>query len=979
MAAIAIMSAFTLAAQSGTVSATLQDGETGEPVGFATMTLFKKGATKPSKYGLSDSKGLVSIDKVAAGTYTVKVEMLGYNNWSKDYTVSGNLNIGKIELSPDKETLKAASVSAVGNQMTIKKDTIEYNAAAFKTTDNDMLEDLLKKLPGVEVSSDGAVTVNGETVSKITIDGKTFFLDDPQIATKNIPAKLIKKLKVMEKKSEQAEFTGIDDGERETVIDLSVQPGMMKGLFGNVMGGVGHDLLEKADRDALGDNGDTRYQGAAFIGNFTDKRQLSLILNANNTNNRGFDDIARTAMSGMRGSGRGRGGSSEGNGITTSYMAGVNGAWTLFDNKMDFGGNYLFNGSENDVKEESAKTTYQNGYNLLYNTSGTSSSDAYGHRFGFRMDHKFSDKTSLLFSPSFNIGTGKFSEFSDFTTKVDSLDGTITKLNDGFNFNSGDSKNVSADGFLLFRQRLGIPGRTISFMGRYNVSHKELDGFNQSRTLEYDETGTNVQDSIVNQRYDNTINSALFSGRLTYTEPIGNGFYVEGNYGFTWSRNTSEKYTYDNADNTGFSADNLFFVRNGEILNATYSNDILNRYISQRAGANIMYQKDKLRAQVGIGITNTKTHNETNGETYDSNVYKFSPSAMLFYDLNDNTNARLFYRGSSSQPSTSQLMPVADNSDPLDISFGNPYLKPYFEHSLRGDARFTNKKTFTTFSLRLSGSYTQDPIVSALWYGTNGTQYTMPFNGPDKASFNVRTFFNSPIKKSNFSVFNMLFASYSQSASYVGTGIDTDKYYQNGEFDYETFNSDYTASNSTLAAKFRENRTRTGSFTERLRLTYRNDFIELQAGGRTRFNKSWYTIASTTTTATWNNQINGSLNYTWKSTGIGFDTQLEYNWYEGYSTAQEDEYVWNAQITKLILKNKVTLAVRAYDILNQARNLTVTDNSNYHKESVNNTLGRYIIASVTWRFGQNKHKGRRGFGGPGGYGRGGGPMGPPGR
>ncbi len=972
MAAIAILSALDLAAQSNTITAILKEKDSGEPVGFATVTLTRPGASKPSKYGLSDSKGMVSIEKVANGKYTVSVELLGYKTWKKEYTVSGPLNLGTINLATDSEILNAANVSAVGNQMTIKKDTIEYNAAAFKTTDNDMLEDLLKKLPGVEVSDDGAVTVNGETVSKITIDGKTFFLDDPQLATKNIPAKIINKLKVVEKKSEQAEFTGIDDGERETVIDLSVQPGMMKGLFGNVVGGVGHDLLDKADKDALGNDGDWRYQGAAFIGNFTDNRQLSLILNANNTNNRGFDDIARTAMSGMRGGGRGgMGNGGSGSGITSSYMAGINGAWTLFDNKMDFGGNYLFNGSENDVTEQSSKTTYQDDYNLIYKSQGTSSSDTYGHRFGFRLDHKFSDNTSILFQPSFNIGTGNFTEFSDFTTDADSLDGTVTKVNDGFNFNSGDSRNADASGFLLFRQRLGIPGRTISFMGRYSFSHKELEGYNQSRTKEYDETETMVSDSIVNQRYDNTTDAASLSGRVTYTEPIGRGFYVEGNYGFTWSRNSSDKFTYDNADNTGFGADNIFYDKTGEALNATYSNDILNRYITQSAGANVMYQKEKMHAQVGIGVTNTKTHNETNGETYDSNVYKFSPSAMVFYDMSDNANLRLFYRGSSNQPSTSQLMPVADNSDPLDISFGNPYLTPYFTHTLRSDARFTNKKTFTTFSFRLSGSYTQDPIVSALWYGSNGTQYTMPFNGPDKGSINARTFFNSPIKKSNFSVFNMLYASYSQSASYVGTDIDTDTYYQNGEFDYEAFNTDYTAENSTLAAKFTENRTKTAGFTERLRLTYRNDNLELQFGGRTKFNKSWYTIASTTTTATWNNQLNGGINYTWKSTGIGVDSQLEYNWYDGYSTAQDDEYVWNAQITKLILHNKVTLGVRAYDILNQARNLTVTDNSNYHKESVNNTLGRYIIASVTWRFGQQK-KGRGGFGG---YGRG--PMGPP--
>lgn len=209
-----VMSAFSLAfAQGGgTVTLSLTDSSTGEAVGFATVSITKPGNTKPYKYALSDDKGKTVFDKVAAGKYVLKAELLGYKPLTKDIEVKGKLDLGALKMDPDKQVLDAASVSAAGNPIVIKKDTIEYNASSFKTTENDVLEDLLKKLPGVEVSEDGTVTANGQTISKITIDGKTFFLDDPQLASKNIPAKIIDKVKVVEKKSEQAEFTGIDDG-----------------------------------------------------------------------------------------------------------------------------------------------------------------------------------------------------------------------------------------------------------------------------------------------------------------------------------------------------------------------------------------------------------------------------------------------------------------------------------------------------------------------------------------------------------------------------------------------------------------------------------------------------------------------------------------------------------------------------------------------------------------------------------------------
>ncbi len=947
----------------------LVDSSTSEPVGFATASLTVKGSDLAAKYVLTDEAGAGTLTKVKKGTYVLKAELMGYKTFEKEIVVDKNLDLGVIRLSEDITVLDAASVSAVGNPIVVKKDTIEYSAASFKTSDNDMLEELLKKLPGVEVGTDGSITANGETITKIMIDGKSFFLDDPQLASKNIPAKLVEKVKVVEKKSDQAKFTGIDDGEEEMVIDLSLKQGMMEGWFGNMMGGGGHDIPGRNS-----DMSDPRFQGAAMLGRFTDKSQISILLNGNNTNNRGFNDIAGSMMQGMRGGGMGRGmgGWGRGNGVATSWMGGINGAFTLLDDKMDLAGNYLYNGSKRFVEEDKSTITYlQDGVQLHNSETGTNTTFNQGHRFGMRLEHKFSENTSILFEPQVNFGSGNYLESSDFSTERES-DGMISPTNKGFTNNHGDNRYLSTSGFLLLRQRLGKPGRTISANVRYSYSNNRLGGFNQSLTqsdLDYDGLWDSNPE-IVNQRIDSRSNSTSLSGRVVYTEPLGHDFYLEANYQVNWNRNTSDKDVY-NSGNLGNEPSgeitSLTYDSNGEVIDNTYSNDIINNSLSHRGGMNFSYQSKKFRAQLGAAINPTNTYNKTNGEVYKNDVINWSPQAMVNYEFNDNSHIRMFYFGRSSQPSTSQLMPVPDNSDPLNISLGNPYLEPYFNHNIRSMFGYTNKETFTSVHARIGGGLVENAITNAQWYDASGIRYSIPVNGPGTGSADMNLMVNSPFGQSGFSIFSMTNFRYSRSTSYIGKGnLDSGKYYDagNADFNYEVFHNDFPDMEAA-SDHFSSNRTQTLNFTQRLRLTYRNDFVELTVGGRTRMAKSWTTIAGTQVDPTWNNQVDASMNWTLPA-GINLIADADYNWYAGYTTPQDDEIILNAEITKLLFKNKFTLALKAYDILGQSKNLSVTDADNYHREVRNNTLGRYIILSLTYRFGN--------FGGPGG---GRGPMGGP--
>ena len=962
----------------------LTDEKTSEPVAFATASVTVKGEKTPLKYTLTDDHGDAAITKLKKGTYILRAELMGYKTYTKEVVVEKNIDLGVIKMAEDAEVLEAARVSDVGNPITIKKDTVEYNASSFKTSENDMLEQLLKKLPGVEVGADGSITANGETIKKITIDGKTFFLDDPQLASKNIPAKIVEKVKVVEKKSDQAMFTGIDDGEEETIIDLKLRPGMAEGWFGNIMGGGGHDVP-----GAGSDMNDWRYQGAAMVGRFTDKSQLSIILNGNNTNNRGFNDVAGSMMGNMRGGrggmGRGQGGWGGNNGISTTWMGGVNGAFTLFDGDMDLSGNYVYNGSDKNVIEETAKTTYLQNEKLFNNTSGADNTFSQGHRFGVRLEHKFSENTSILFEPQFNFGAGHYTQDERFNTASLATGATDTlKVNEGRSNNTGENKNWSTSGFLLLRQKLGKAGRTISANFRYSYSNNTLEGLNRSLTEVYDAAGVidPSRREVVNQRFDQSSNSTSLSGRVVYTEPLTKHLFLEANYQYSWNMNTSAKDVFGSG---AYDIDHglPIFNPNGETRDNVYSNTIRNESHNQRGGLTLSYQIKKFRANLGAAINPTNTFNKTNDETYRNQVINWSPQAMLFYDINENTNLRVFYFGRSAQPSTSQLMPVPDNSDPLNIALGNPYLEPYFNHNIRMRFGYTNKKTFTSVNANIRGTIVENALTSAQWYDKAGVKYSIPVNGPATTSMNANIFLNTPLAKSGFSIFSMTFLNYNESVSYVGTNTFRDNeahnYYNpvDAEFKHDQFYKDYP-SLEDASDMFSVNKSQTLGFTQRLRFTYRNDFVEVNLGGRTRMNKSWYTL-NKEVAPTWNNQADGSMNWTIPG-GINLIAEARYNWYDGYTTKQEDEIILNAEITKLLFKKKFTIALKAYDILGQSKNLSVSDSSNYHLETRNNTLGRYIILSLTYRFGNfNNQAGgqRRGPGGHmGGYhgGFGGGPR-----
>ena len=655
---------------------------------------------------------------------------------------------------------------------------------------------------------------------------------------------------------------------------------MLEAWFGNVTAGGGHDLQTEEHA--------ARYQASGMIGRFTENNQISFILNGNNTNNRGFNDM----NSEMGGDMRGRGFGGNRGGIMTSWMAGVNANMNIGgDRDRELGGNYLYNGSIRDVEERSSRTTFlSDGSSLITDNSETSRFFSDGHRGGVVFDYKFNDKTSILFRPRFNYGRSRYNEMSEYSTD----NSESGKVNDGRSESSSDGISWRTNGRLLLRQKIGeAKGRTLSLNLDYSLSNNDYSGTNYSETNTYADnvlSGT----ELIDQRYDQKDENYSVSADLTYTEPLGRNFFLLGSYRFDWQQYQSEKKTYDNAS--------------GRLID-DYSSRMINTFLSHRMQVSMMKQEEKYNLQIGVNAepSTTRTVGQM-GAARDTSytVWNFAPSARFDYNFSDNEFLRLFYWGRTSEPSVNQLMPVPDNSDPLYVSLGNPTLKPEFQHRLRMHYDYTDMKTFSTYA-----------------YDGSGVQYTAPINS-DRPVIGGDLMFmvNSQIAKSGFSIMSFTRAAVNSSLSYTG--------------------NDTTATTlDEIMDDLIAGRTTTLSVMENLTFVYRNDYLETRLGARASYRK-W---------------------------GMEIATDARYNYYIGYDEGfGEPSLTWNAEISQQLLKNKMTLRLKVYDILNQSRNNYRNTTDNYIEDTYNNTLGQYFIISLVYRFGNfDKMMGggmRRGPGGP---------------
>ena len=921
-----LFSPMAFAQQSGVnVTGSVVEQGSDTPIEQATVRLLNVKDSAMVRGVVSSRNGSFTLKNVKKGSYLLHITFIGYDPLYQPLQITGKknpVNVGKLELSDGAIELGEAVVIGKAPEVTVRNDTVEYNADSYKVTEGSVLEDLLKKMPGVEVDSEGKITVNGKEVKKVMVDGKEFFSDDPKVASKNLPAKMIDKLQVLDKKSDMAQMTGFDDGEEETVINLTVKPGMKQGWFGNAYGGYG-------SKD--------RYEGKAMVNRFVNNDQITFMGGANNTNNMGFSDLASTMFSGMGGGGGRRGGFGAGSGITSSGNAGLNFSKEFKPDKLTLGGNTRYSHSDNDARSKSDRQNILPGDSSSYDNSEAMSrtkSDNFG--VDFRLEWKPDTMTQLIFRPSFSLSHSMNDNFSDATTLDNERDTVNTNKSNNYSESNGYNLNASID----FSRKLNNKGRVFSATLSGGNSDSYSDGMNRSDIVYFNQTDA-LKNSIIDQRsrYDNK--GFNYRAYVSWVEPIGHNNFIQATYSISQRKQEALKNVYNQ------DADGIY-----NVLDSAYSQSYRNNFISQRASLSFKSQRAKFNYTIGLNLDPSYSSSENFvGDTTLSKITRkvvnLSPMAQFNYMFDKRTNLRIMYNGRTSQPSMTQLQPVADISDPTNITIGNPDLNPrYTNNVFIRFQQFTPEKQ-RAFMIMANGSYIINDIVSYTSYNQEtGVKTTTYKNVNGNYSGNVRMMLNTPLKNKKFSINSMTMASFANSNGYINEEKNTNR-------------------NLILS--------------ERGGIDFRSSYLDLGVNGNIRYNATSNSLQKENNQNTFNYGAGG---YTTIYLPLNFKIESDVNWStnSGYGDGfKQNEVLWNASASKSFLKNNQgTLRFKIYDILQQRSNISRSVTASYIQDSEYNTLGSYFMVHFIYRF--SIFKGGASASDvktPGRSGRGRGPMGPP--
>ncbi|WP_165155879.1 outer membrane beta-barrel protein [Parabacteroides sp. ZJ-118] len=913
-------------AQQGGVNVTgsVVEQSSDTPIEQATIRLLSVKDSVMVRGVVSARNGSFTLRNVKKGSYLLYVTFIGYDPLYQPLQITGKknpVNVGKLELSDGAIELDEALVVGKAPEVTVRNDTVEYNADSYKVTEGSVLEDLLKKMPGVEVDSEGKITVNGKEVKKVMVDGKEFFSDDPKVASKNLPAKMIDKLQVLDKKSDMAQMTGFDDGEEETVINLTVKPGMKQGWFGNAYGGYG-------SKD--------RYEGNAMVNRFVNNDQITFMGGANNTNNMGFSDLASTMFSGMGGGGGRRGGFGAGSGITSSGNAGLNFS-KEFNPAITFGGNTRYSHSDNDARSKSDRQNILPGASSSYDNSEAMSrtkSDNFGA--DFRLEWEPDTMTRLIFRPSFSFSHSMNDNFSDATTLDNERDTVNTNKSSNYSESNGYNLNASVD----FSRKLNDKGRVFSATLSGGNSDSYSNGMNRSDIVYFNQAEALKNNNIDQRsRYDNK--GFNYRAYVSWVEPIGHGNFIQATYSISQRKQEALKNVYNQ------DADGIY-----NILDSAYSQSYRNNFISQRASLSFKSQRAKFNYTIGLNLDPSYSSSENFvGDTTLSKITRkvvnLSPMAQFNYMFDKRTNLRIMYNGRTSQPSMTQLQPVADISNPTNITIGNPDLSPRYTNNLFIRFQQFMPEKQRALMIMANGSYIINDIVSYTSYNREtGVKTTTYKNVNGNYSGNVRMMLNTPLRNRKFSINSMTMVSFANSNGY----IDEEK-----------------------------NTNRNLILSERGGIDFRSSYLDLGVSGNIRYNATSNSLQKENNQNTFNY---GASGYTTIYLPFNFKIESDVNWSanSGYGEGfKQNEILWNASASKSFLKNNQgTLRFKIYDILQQRSNISRSVTASYIQDSEYNTLGSYFMVHLIYRF--SLFKGGASTNDVKAPGRGGrriGPMGPP--
>jgi hypothetical protein len=903
----------TVAAQrNGSIKGVAFDTITKQAVPAATVTVMDKKDSSLISFTMTDNGGRFELRGIPNGDYRLLITHVNYHNSNTFFTIDDNnknKDLGNVTLNDVAKVLGEVIVRNEEPPVTLVGDTVQYNAGSFKTVPNANVEQLLKKLPGVKVDKDGKVTAQGEKVSRVLVDGKEFFGNDPKIATRNLPADAVDKVQVYDKQSDQAQLTGFDDGNYEKTINLKLKKDKKKGVFGKAMAGGGSD---------------ERYEGKFNVNSFKGARQMSAIGMGNNTNAEGFsfmDILSFTgALSQMKAGGGGNVNINVSEqdaaalGLNSGRNGGINTAWgggfnynNLIGNKLDFQSNYFYNRYNPNIKSHILRQNIFQGSSNFYDENSYSDNLNNSHRVNLNMLYQIDSLHSLRIVPSFSYQNTDNRSQKDYSTTTPGGE----FINKGFSNNLSNSTGYNFRNDLIFRKKFNRRGRTLSLSLGASVNETEGDG-DLSSIINYYTAGAISKRDTLNQRNDNNGDLRGYTARAVYTEPLWKKTLLEFSAGKSNTKSTSDKTTWD------------YNKINGKYdkLNTALTNDFENTFGYTNVGFRMRKQARKYSYSLGVTWQHAELEGKIISGVKDSVITKdfknVLPNASFKYNFSKFKSFSLTYGASTNQPTMSQLQPVPDNSNPLYIREGNPDLKQEYSHALRGNLNmlspYKNKNLFMYFTLQT----TNNKIVN---YDTvnlaTGVRRTMPVNVNGVYNANANINYSMPIRALKATL-------------EVGSTIG---YYKTKQFINRA-----------------ENTIKTLSLGPDVHLDMNpTDKLSLGLGASYAINKAKYSLESSQDNNYLSQEYEASVEWQLPK-NLFFATEFTYTLNSqraaGFNT---NVPIWSASISKQFMKyNRGELKLSASDLLNRNTGISRTANQNYIEDKQVNTLRRFFLLSFTY-------------------------------
>lgn len=874
------------------------------------------------------------------GKYKVMVSYLGYKSLVKDIEVKGRTTtLGTLRLDVDSIMLAETTVTAALPKMQMVEDTLIFNADAYNMPEGAVLEELIERLPGAEIQ-DGKITINGKEIKKIMLDGKEFFTGNTSTATKNLPTDIIDKLKVYDEKSEMAKVTGIDDGNDQPVIDVRIKKGMNRGYMLNGDAAYGtHD----------------RYSGRVNASEFAEKTRLTIVGNGSNTSN----DRATPGRGGGGGGGQGLR-SAESLGANYNYTdKGNNGRR---DPTLQMSGNVNYNHGTSDRETRSNSTNFEKANSTTYSSSRNDNlSKNHGFNGSFRVEWRPDTLTNIQFSPTWSYSDNDSKsksnsmQFSDnpfdyvenpldLSQNFDDRNSIRTNLRTNQNISHSENRRVG--GWAQYNRRFGNMGRNLTLRVDASYSKNKSENVSNNYTHLYKVKDQWGNDSVYyTNRYSTTPSTNYnYSAQVTYSEPLMRATFLQFSYKFSYTKNESDQSTYDfsslgeqfgygteleyggfNSFIGGFTEDDMEYYKNHNL--SRYS-----RYENYDHDAQMLFRiiRNYYNFSTGVNVRPQRSHfvQDYQGLFIDTvrNIVNVNPTMNLQIRFSRQHTLKLDFHGNSQQPGINQLLDITNDSDPMNISKGNPGLKPSWTNNL--NMQYQNYLMDYKFNIALNAGYstTSNSISSKVTYDdVTGGRITQPEN----INGNWRTNASLTLNKSWG---DKLMLNLTSSTNY----------------NYNHQVSYYTVDRNSSSQINTTNNTTT---SERLNASLKNSWLEVSGYGSVSWNHMRNLLRSQNNQDIYRYQYGGSVNvrFPWNMT---LDTSISQNLKRGYTdaTANNSELIWNAQLSQSFWKRALTLSLQVYDILGQQKSFSYNVMATRTSETYYNSITQYVMFHVVFNF-----------------------------